>query len=69
MVVVHWKSVLTGLVGGALLAFMVSLWIQGLQYRAAMAGDGAARFAKWPVLCGLIVGFAAGFWWENRKAR
>jgi len=72
---IYLKSILAGLAASALVAFTIGLWVQGLQYRAAMSmmpGDhyrGDIWWHRGPFLCVLLIVFAVGFWWQYRKAR
>jgi hypothetical protein len=71
---VPFKSILTGLGAAGLAAVAMGIWVQGLQYRAAMAGTTGDSYVvehwhKGVVVLGLTVVFAAGFWWQYRKER
>ena len=72
---IYLKSILAGLMASTLVAFIIGLWLQGLQYRAAMSmapGDQYrvdTRLHRGPMFCVLLAVFALGFWWQYRKAR
>lgn len=62
------KCLLAGVVaviGASLLAagaVVVYFWWQG-------GYVGAVGWQVWPILCALLVIFAAGFWWRSRRMR
>jgi hypothetical protein len=67
------KSILTGLGAAALVGVALALWAQGLQYRVAMSSTSSESYVEvhWHpgvILCILVAVFAAGFWWQYRKA-
>ncbi|HEV1287586.1 MAG TPA: hypothetical protein VNU44_19845 [Bryobacteraceae bacterium] len=75
MIVIFVKSILAGIGVAAIVGLAIAIYAQGLQYRAVMSerpGDSAYVETHWhpvPVLCTLLVAFAAGFWWQFRKPR
>lgn len=64
------KSVLSGVAAAAIVLFAMALYAQGVQYRAALENtQSASAGLNAPVaivVCTLA--FAAGFWWQFRKA-
>jgi hypothetical protein len=74
-IMVYLKCVLTGLGAAALVAMLMGLWAQGVEYKLVMSvapGDSPYVVAHWHrglVFLGLLVVFAAGFWWQYRKGR
>jgi hypothetical protein len=67
------KSILAGIGAAAIVSLAMAIFAQGLQYRAVMferPGDSAyveTHWHPWPVLCMVVVAFAAGFWSQYRK--
>ena len=69
------KSILAGIATAAAVGMVIALYAQAMQYRMLMIEPLAnsayveTRWHFWPVFCVSIVAFAAGFWWQYRKAR
>jgi hypothetical protein len=75
MIVILLKSILAGIGTAAAVGMVIALYSQAMKYRMLMvepAGNSTyveTRWHVWPVFCVSIVAFAAGFWWQYRKAR
>lgn len=72
---IYVKSVLAGIAAMIAAALVIALYLLWRMYKLVMSvpdnwgGYVDLHWHTWPVFCTVLLVFAAGFWWQYRRAR